>query len=678
MTGKSNKIYEFDSFRLDTAEQILLHKGESVALTPKVFDLLVVLLENHGHLLSKDELVKALWAESFVEEANLNVAVSALRKVLGEKPNENRFIETIPRRGYRFVAEVREVSGRKTDENYTIESERGLKELGTLELDLSGKHCPQCHKVYYDKTLNFCLNDGEALVTGAENSQAQTADFLIAKTNFGFRSKRSLFYLLGGLIVLLTGVLIWKFAYQADKTDVSNVRTIAVLPFKPLNGNQSDGALEMGMADALITKLSKLNQIIVRPTNAISEFSEGNIDPVAVGRKLQVEAVLDGKIQRADNKIRITVQLLRVSDGATLWAESFDDSFTNIFAVQDSISEKVTASLALKISSKEKELLAKRDTENTEAYTLYLQARYFHEKADKESSLKALEYYQSAIDKDPNYARAYSSRSGDFLTLATLGDNREENQQKARDTVIKALSLNPNLGEGYTSLADIQASIEWDFPEAEKNYRKAIEIAPNEADTHLGYANFLTSVGRHDEAVKEAERAVQINPVAPYILTLHIEALILARRYDEAIAHGKKYFELIPNDPQIINSLMIAYLRKPDFSEAEALLPKLLEIIPTNVFSKAAVYLNTGKRAEGEKILRERLAKYKEGDNCFQFALVTAMLGDKEKTLDFLEKAVQQHESAVVLMAVIPDFDNLHSDPRFQELLRRVGFPQAK
>jgi DNA-binding winged helix-turn-helix (wHTH) protein/TolB-like protein/tetratricopeptide (TPR) repeat protein len=663
-------IYEFDNFQLDLAEQTLKFNDENVTLTPKVFDLLAVLVENHGHLLSKDELVKALWAESFVEEANLNVTVSALRKVLGEKPNENRFIETIPRRGYRFVAEVREISGRKTDENYRLISEQSLKELGTMELDLWEKHCPKCRKIYFDKTLNFCLNCGETLVTSAEISPN--------KTNSGFRSKRSLFYLLGGLMIILSGILIWKFAYQADKTDVSNVRTIAVLPFKPLNGKESDGALEMGMADTLITKLSKLNHIIVRPTSSSSIFSEGNTDPLAVGRDLQVEAVLDGKVQHADNKIRMTVQLLRVSDGATLWAESFDDSFTNIFAVQDSISEKVTISLAMKISSKEKELLAKRDTENTEAYSLYLQARFFNEKNDIESSHKALEYFQSAIDKDPNYAKAYASRSSSYLILATLGDNREENQQKARDTVIKALSLDPNLGEGYRALADIQALIEWNFTEAEKNYRKAIEIAPNEADTHLGYANFLSSLGRHDEAIKEVEKAVQINPVAPYILTLHVEAYVLAHRFDEAIALGKKYFELIPNDPQIVNALMVSYLRKDAFAEAEALLPRFLEINPNSVVSKAAVYLKTGKHAEGEKILRERLATYKEGDNCFQFAFVTAMLGDKEKTLEFLEKAVQQREQAAVLLAVAPNFDNLHSEPRFQELLRRVGFPQVK
>lgn len=527
------------------------------------------------------------------------------------------------------------------------------------------------------------INNDEKLLQSEMLSIAPTESLSVTdnenNTNHSNRtlfSKFKLWMLLcGTVLILLVAFFSWRFNRESGKqSNVAQIRTIAVLPFKPLVNNKSDGALEMGMADALITKLSSLQQITVRPTSSITKYVEANADPLTAGRELQVEAVLEGKVQRADNKIRVTVQLLRVNDGATLWAESFDDFFTNIFAVQDSISEKMTSSLALKLSGKETELLAKRDTENTEAYTLYLQARYFHEKLDKENTLKSLEFYQAAIDKDPNYARAYSSRSGAFGYLATLNINREENQQQARDSVMKALSLDPYLGDAYASLGDIQTAIDWNFTEAEKNYRKAIELSPNEADIHLEYATFLSSFGRHDEAVKEIEKAVQLNPVAPYILSFYLHTLLFARRYDEAIIQGKKALELMPDERMITGALINAYIYKSMFAEAEALLSKFLEQNPSiDNFMKATIYLNTGKRAEGEKILRERIEKYKEGDNCFQNAIFSAALGDKEKAFKFLEKAVQRRESAVTLIAVIPEFDDLHSDTRFQDLLRRIG-----
>lgn len=669
MTEKTGKIYEFEDFCLETAEQILSRNGEIVAVTPKVFDLLVVLVKNHGHLLSKDELVKALWADSFVEEANLNVTVSALRRVLGERPNDHRYIETVPRRGYRFVAEVREITDESAADDVSV-SDQNFTEAETISIDLPAKSCPKCKKLYYDKTLNFCLDDGEAL--SAETFSTNKS------LSVPFQNKSKLFLLFGGILVAaIAGILVWKFSFQSETADVSNIQTLAVLPFKPLANNQSDSALEIGMADALITKLSSVRQITVRPTSAVSKYTEAGTDPVAAGRELQVEAVLDGKIQRADNKIRVTVQLLRVSDGTTLWAETFDDFFTNIFAVQDSISEKLTSSLALKLSGREKEQLAKRYTENTEAYALLLQARYFHEKLTKENTLKALEYYQAAIDKDPNYALAYTSRAGAYGFLANLNINPEENRQKARDTVMKALSLDPNLGETYADLADIQSFYDWNFTEAEKNYRKAVELAPNAANVHLQYSTTLTVLGRHDEAIAEAKKAVQINPVSPIALSFYLRTLTNARRYEETIVEGKKSLVLMPNERLILGGLIRAYIYNSMFAEAEALLPKFLEQNPINKnYLKSLIYLNTGRKTEAEKILHDEIAEYKEGDNCFNIAMNYAALGDKEKTIEFLEKAFQRRESSITHLAILPEFDDLHSDPRFQDLLKKIGLPQ--
>ncbi len=670
MTEKNGKIYEFEDFRLDLAEQILSRAGKPVALTPKVFDLLAVLVENHGHLLSKDELVKTLWADSFVEEANLNVTVSALRKILGEKPQEDRFIETVPRRGYRFVAKVREILDDDADENF-FETGQAFTEAKTLSIENPAKNCPKCKNVYYDKTLNFCLDDGETLVLETRPTKKSLS------TPFQTHSK--LFLLLGAILIsAAVGIFIWKFAFQTEVTEVSNIKTLAVLPFKPLAGDQSDSALEIGMADALITKLSSIRQITVRPTSAVSKYSEAKTDPLIAGKELQVEAVLDGKIQRARNKIRVTVQLLRVSDGATLWAESFDDFFTNIFAVQDSISEKMTSRLALKLSGNEKEQIAKRFTENTEAYAFYLKGRFYHEKITVEGSRKAVEFYEQAVQKDPEYALAYAWTTGALLHLANIGEDREENLRKARMTAFKAAELDPNLPDARESLANIYDVVDWKFAEAEIEYKKAIELDQNNPDAHFAYATFLSRFkNRQDEALREIEFAKRLNPVAMYMQTQAIYILLRMRRNDEAIREAKKIVELNPDFQQTYYLLAKLFTYQSMPAEANDALKKYLEITKERgQFLTAFVYRNSGKKAEAETILRELAGQYKDGDNCDKYALFYVLLGENNRAFEFLEKSFQRREVTMLTLDVDPDWDEIRSDPRFQDLVRRIGLQQ--
>ena len=673
MTEKNSKIYEFGDFRLDAAEQILRLNGENVTLTPKVFDLLVVLVENQGHLLSKDELIKALWAESFVEEANLNVTISALRKVLGETPTEHRFIETVSRRGYRFVANVQEVSERQ---NKPFEVEKIVSEADTISFEFTTKRCTKCHKVYTDGSVNFCLDDGEVLVS----DKPKTDEFISKTTAPNFPQKKVAFYALGGLAIVLIGFLVWKFAFQSAKTEVSNIKTIAVLPFKPLTKEKTDEALEMGMGDALVTKLSSLQQITVRPTSSVSKFSAIDTDPIAAGRELQVEAVLDGKIQRADNKIRVSVQLLRVSDGAVLWAGNFDDFFTNIFAMQDSISEKMATSLALKLSGKEKELLTKRFTENTDAYALYLQGRYFHEQISAEGSRKALDFYEQAVQKDPEFALAYAWMTGALIHIASLNTNpiKEQNLQKARFVAAKAIQIDPNLSDAHEALATIKYVLDWNFAEADAEFKKAIELDPKNADVRNSYASLLSELKRHDEAVREIEIATQIDPITMYIQNQAISVLTRARRYDEAIARAQKAIELKPDNQQAHNQLIRLYFYKSMPAEANAALKKYLEIFPNAnpQFLDALVYQVSGQKNEAEKNLRELIGKYKEGESCYKYALYYILSGDKDHAIEFLEKSFAQREAPILLIDVDPDWDGIRSDPRFQNLVRRIGLPQ--
>jgi DNA-binding winged helix-turn-helix (wHTH) protein/TolB-like protein len=358
----AQRLYEFGRFRLDPAERRLLRDSQPVALTPKCFDLLVVLVENGGHLLGKEELLERVWPGQFVEEVNLSFNISSLRKALGEGQDGQRFIETVPKKGFRFVARVQE---HRHDQACSTE---GAIDETAKEVDGSRSAVPPQSMPSAKATLNWKL----------------TAGLLAA----------------GTLVFLAYAQWTRRAGVPAQPT----VRTLAVLPFKPLGTESRDESLELGMADTLITRLSNVRRLVVRPMTAVRKYADTSQDPVKAGRELRTEAVLDGSIQKAGDRVRVTVRLMNVESGATLWAEQFDEYYKDIFKVQDSISGRVIHALLLKLSGDEEGRLAKRYTNDPEAYQLFLQAGYLRDRMDFQ---KSLELYQRAIEKDPNFALAY-------------------------------------------------------------------------------------------------------------------------------------------------------------------------------------------------------------------------------------------------------------------------------
>ena len=625
MARGANKTFEFGEFQLDAGEQVLRQNGEPVPLTPKVFDLLVLLIENPGHLMDKGILLETLWKDSFVEEANLNVNISALRRALGENPNEHRYIETVPRRGYRFVADVRETYRGDASAEAGIDS----------DLDLKGGRLP------------------------ASKRKSYAVPILIAIL---------LFISIGALVV-------WRM-YANAQPDVSGIRTLAVLPFKPLSAGQGDAALEIGMADALITKLGRLQRISVRPTGAVAKYTESNTDAIAAGRELQVDTVLDGKIQRSENKIRITVQLLRVSDGTIIWAESFDDFFTNIFAVQDSISERILSSISLKISGEEKSLIAKRQTENTEAYMLYLQARFYHEKISEEGSKNALVYYRAALQKDPDYALVYASMTGALIHLANLNIERDSNLQAARDSASKAVELDPNLAEAYEAAATIKEALDWDFAGAEAEYKRALALDPRSSDAHYSYSILLSMLKRFDEAISHIETARSINPTAGFIQSQVAQTYVRAHRYGEALREARKAIEMDPDNNSARFQVVRIYLYLGLPADAQR------ELVGWDGFSERArkaltadIDLLTDKRPEGERAIREILAG--SGKNLSDIVAATyyVKLKDYDAAFETLNKAYQQRETLLLSVNTDPEWDPIRSDPRYLDLIKRMGLP---
>ena len=625
-----SKTYAFGPFRLDVAERRLLRDGDPVMLTPRVFDLLALLVENHGHLMEKEKILKALWPDSFVEEANLNVNISALRRALGESPTESQFIETVPRRGYRFVAAVSEIP-----------------DGPSTELQPKGEFPP----VVEPAVLSPITETVHAAVPER-------------------RHNRWILWSVAIFVLLVAVSLVaWRYTRRTgSKSDVP-VRTLAVLPFKPLTGVSTDPALEVGMADALITRLSNSQQIMVRPTSSVLRYSGTETSALTAGRELGVDAVLEGRVQRADNRIRVTVQLLRVSEGAPIWAETFDDYFTNIFAVQDSISEKMATALAMHLSGNAKQLMTKRSTESTQAYELYMQGRYLHFKYKFEEASK---FFEEAVQKDPDYPLAFTGLALNYVALATTTANRQEFTDKAMEAGNKAVSLDPELDEAHNTLGWVKYLGQWDWSGAEQEFKRAIQLNQNNSQAHINYATLLSIMGRHDEALQHGELALRMDPMSGDIYYNYALDLYNARRYDEALKTTKKGMEVDPEHPLWVWLLPRIYIAQSKFDDA------ILEVrkgVKPNSSRHVGVlgfaYARSGRRREAEMVLDEYLHSDRKQSNSV-LAFIYTGLNDKQRALDMLEKAFQEKDNFMTHLKVEPLFDELRSEPRFKELLRKM------
>ncbi|HUE84083.1 MAG TPA: tetratricopeptide repeat protein [Pyrinomonadaceae bacterium] len=627
MTSQARNTYEFGDFRLDPAKRVLLRGEKPVALTPKVFDTLVVLIENRGRTIEKDELMKALWPDSFVEESSLAQNIFQLRKALGEGLSEEaHYIETIPRRGYRFVADVTE----------TLPS-------GTP------KRVPK-----------------------AEIEQAQGSS-----RHLSLRSP----YLIALLVIVLVPTLYYliKNVGTEQATNLSEpVRSIAVLPFKPLVSQENDEQLRLGMADALVTKLSSLRELTVRPTSAVLQYTDVRQDPIKAGRDLDVEAVLDGTIQRSGHGIRVTVQLLRVSDGVPLWADKFDEQFTDIFTIQDSISEQVTRALALKLSSDERSKLAKRYTDNTEAYQAYIKGRYFWDKRTEEGLKIGIEHFQKAIELDPTYALAYAGLADSYNMLSYYGNTPPgQNFPQARAAASRALELDDTLAEAHASMAYVKMVFEWDWTGAEAAFKKAIELNPNYMTAHLWYAEYLRMMGRHEESIARGELSLSLDPLS---VMAHINlgrTYLMARQPDKAIEHFTEALTFEPTNAFAQISLGRAYAEQGKFNEGIAICKKAQQLSDGGAATVVLGYIYSlqGRPEETRKILREmETAARRRYVSPYTLAMLNADIGEKDKAFQWLDRAYDERSEFLVGVKADPRFDYLRSDARFTDLMQRLGF----
>ena len=623
----ASRLYDFAGFSLDPSERRLLHDGEPVALTPKCFDLLVVLVENRGHLLGKDELLERLWPGQFVEEINLSFNISSLRKALGEGQGGRHFIETVPKKGFRFVAHVeeRQIPAQLSEE--TIEPDK-----------------------------------------------------LPVSSRFPLSLKIAAGFITASVLVYFVYVF-WarRVVAPAPKT----ARTIAVLPFKPLSDESRDEALEMGITNQLITKLSNLNELVVRPMSSVRKYTNVQQDPIKAGHEVEAEAVLDGSIQKAGDRVRVTVRLIDVNTGVPILSESFDEQFTDILKVQDSISERVAQALSLKLSAEERAQLTKHDTDNTQAYQLALQGQYFYSKQTgdfRDNIRRSLDFYQQAVEKDPKFARAYIGISEFYISGGidpTI--SRLERLKRAREAVLRALELDNSLAEAHNALAELEYQYEFDWTGAGTHFKRALELGPNVSYFHLAHHWYLMCQERFDEAQLELDKAQQLAPGNIRINNAQGVLALFRRQYDKAISHYQNTRKV---EPAAIHrnqwSMSVAYQRMGMHKEA---VEEFLED------GRTRAYL------EGEEIERLRKAFNESGWRSFErmrldlleqkakkqdlpptlMAGLYGLAGEKDAAFAWLNKAIDERDGWIALIKVQPAYDSLRTDPRFIKLLERMN-----
>ena len=455
-------------------------------------------------------------------------------------------------------------------------------------------------------------------------------------------------------------------------------KRIAVLPFKPLSSENRDQALELGMADALITKLSNSRQIIVSSLNSVRKYGDLEQDPVAAGRELWVNSILEGNVQKSGERVRVTARLINVANGSSLWAGTFDEKFTDVFGVQDAISQKVADALALRLSGEEKKRLTKRYTENVDAYQLYLIGRYHWDKFTPPDIRKAIGFFQQAIDLDPNYALAYFGLAQANLSLAFSADVPSKDcLPQAKAAAMKALEIDESLAEAHASLAFSIAFFDWDWTGAEREAKRAVALNPDSGMAHFAYAHVLSNLGRHDEAASEGGQAIALEPVFPLFRAIGAMFLHHAGRNDEAYAGLQKALELEPNFWIAHVTLGKVLIQQGKYAEAIAEFEKAKELSHGNseaIASIGYVAALAGDASKARAVLGElKTLSRQRYIPLHNIALVYNGLGEQSEALFWLEKACDERDVLVALLQVDPKWDSLRSNPHFVAILKRIG-----
>jgi len=630
----------FGIFELDLRAGELRKHGLRIRIQEQPFQVLALLLEHSGDVVTREELQKKLWpADTFVDfDHGLNKAISKIREALSDSVESPRFVETVARRGYRFLAEVKVV-------------------------DIAPARSPEF------ATLSHPVAEaGDS--GGLAGTPAVPKRFLSSLT-----WKVSAFVLL----LLVVSLSAWKLHSWNRPSLV--IRSLAVLPLESLSNDATQDYFADGMTDELISDLGQIGALRVISRTSVMVYKHARKPLPQIARELNVDAVVEGTVLRSGNRVRITAQLIDASSDKHLWSESYEGELQDTLALQSQVARAIADQIRINVDPQEQAALKNVKVVKPQAYESFLKGRYFWNKRTADSLKVALAYFNQATEEDPKYAQAYSGLAD---TYSLLGDWQyavmapKEALPKAKAAAIKALELDNTLGEAHNSLAFCLDGFDWDFDSAGKEFRRAIELNPGYATAHHWYAWHLSLLGKYDQAIAEMRKAENLDPLSLIINADLAELLVLAHSYEESIRQSRKTIEMDPNFALAHNQLAQAYLQTHMQVEAVAELQKAVQLSagsPTAIANLARAYVASGKKSEAVRLLNDLKKRSSPvSSHASEIAVIYAALGDTDQAMKWLEKGYEERFNPGVLLR--PGFDPLRSDRRFQDLVRRIGLPR--
>jgi TolB-like protein/DNA-binding winged helix-turn-helix (wHTH) protein/Tfp pilus assembly protein PilF len=627
----------FGVFELDLLAGELRKHGLRVRLQEQPFQVLAMLVSHAGEVVTREQLQKKLWsADTFVDfDHGLNKAISKIREALSDSADSPRFVETVARRGYRFLA---------------------LVKVDKVTSPLNPESAPLPHPT--------------AETDGGPDLASKPA---VPRTPIPLPVWYASVFL---LLLLIASLAAWKFRFGNRPVHV--IRSLAVLPLESLSNDASQDYFADGMTDELISDLGQISALRVISRTSVMSYKHARKPLPQIGRELNVDAVVEGTVLRSGDRVRITAQLIEASADKHLWSQSYEGELRDTLALQNKVARAIADEIRINLNPQEQAALKSVKVVNPGAYESYLKGRYFWNKRTANGLKVALAYFKQAIDEDPSYAQSYSGLAD---TYALLGDwqyaemTSKEALPKAKTAAVKALELDGMLGEAHNSLAFCFDAFDWDFDSAGKEFRRAIELNPSYATAHHWYAWHLSVLGRYDEAIAEMRSAKNLDPLSLIINADLAELLLIAHFYDESIRQSRKTIEMDPNFALAHNQLGQAYLQKNMYDEAITELQKAVQLSggsPTCIASLARAYAASGKRSEAINLLSELKSRSNPNySDASEIAVIYAVLGDSDQAMNWLQRGYEERFNPSVLLR--PGFDPLRSDPRFQELTRRIG-----
>jgi len=591
---KVKHVYEFGAYRLDTEERVLVRDGQAVAIPPKDLETLVVLVERAGHIVGKDELLEKVWPGVFIEENNLARRVFNLRQVLGEGPDGKQYIDTVPKRGYRFVGSVRE------------------------------------------------LGDG------VDASRLTPAPVSLPEPSPRLSRRTTLWVGAFAAVLVIAASLVAHYFWRARNTSPQKVM-LAVLPFENLSGDSNEDYFSDGLTEEMIAQLGQVqpSRLGVIARTSTVRYKHTNESITRIGQELGVGYVLEGSVRRGVGRVRVTAQLIHVEQQTPVWAETYERPLDDVLNIQREIAQRITNSLSI-------ELLPAGITSdgnahiNLESYDKYLLGLHELGQGTQNSVTKAIQYFQEAIEKDPRDARLYSALSQAYNAATTYYSSPAEVMPRAKQAALKAVELDSNLAGAHVNLGYVHLFYDWDWPSAEKEYRRALEINPSSPEAQLGYANYLGTLGRFDEALSRVQQAYLYDPLAVESRNEALWIYYFSGRMPETVEQCHKTIELEPaaGTPYIVLAMAYAQMGKRSETLRAADDAVRFADFPSGNATTASALAQVGEKIKAKKVLDRALEQAKQQYVC-RFIVATAYteLGDNEKALDSLEEAFLQRST---------------------------------